>query len=142
MKIVDLNILLYVVNQDASQHKPVFNWWQNTINSDETVGLPWVVLAGFLRISTNPRVFPKPLDPVTAIEKVNSWIDIDITRVVQEKDSHWRILRTLLNNAGTAGNLTTDAHIAAIAIAHGAVLASCDSDFSRFEGLRWENPLI
>ncbi len=141
MKIVDLNILLYVINQDTTQHEPVFDWWQETINGDETVGLPWVVLAGFVRIATNPRIFPKPLDSEIAIEKVHSWLSLDITRVVQEKDSHWRIFRALLKAAGTAGNLTTDAHLAAIAIAHGAVLASCDSDFSRFEGLRWENPL-
>ena len=79
--------------------------------------------------------------PATAIEKVNVWLSLANVHLVREKDEHWEILRTLLADAGTAGNLTTDAHLAAFAISHGAVLVSCDSDFVRFRGLRWENPI-
>lgn len=141
MKVVDLNVLLYVVNENAPHHQVLLNWWENAVNGDESVGLPWVVLLGFLRIATNPKIFPNPLEPTTATSKIDTWLSLANTYLVREKDGHWEILRTLLADAGTAGNLTTDAHLATLAISHGAVLVSCDSDFARFQGLRWENPL-
>jgi toxin-antitoxin system PIN domain toxin len=141
MKIVDLNVLLYAINEDAPHHERVRRWWEEAVNGDEPLGLPWVVLLGFLRIATNPTIFPKPLDADTAVAKVDGWLALDTTRVVHEKEEHWDILRSLLAEAGTAGNLTTDAHLATLAISHGAVLISCDNDFSRFKGLRWSNPL-
>ena len=140
MKLVDLNILLYAVNQHASWHEPVRSWWQTTLANDEAVGLPWVVLLGFLRVSTNARVFTNPLSSSEAIEQVEGWLTHPGVRIVREREEHWRILKQLLNESGTAGNLTTDAHLAALAISHGAVLASCDADFGRFRHLRWENP--
>jgi len=141
VKLVDLNVLLYVVNEDSHRHRAALDWWNAAINGDETIGLPWVVLLGFLRISTNPRVFPRPLEVDDAIAKINTWLSLENVRVLRESDSHWEILRSLISKAGTAGNLTTDAHLAALAIGHAAVLISCDSDFGRFKGLRWENPL-
>lgn len=140
MKLVDLNVLLYAVNEDAEHHQVVLDWWQATLNGDESVGLPWIVLLGFLRIAANPKIFPKPLATTAAIDKIDTWLSVPTVCVVTEKPEHWRILRALLSEAGVAGNLTTDAHLAAMAISHGAVLASCDRDFARFEGLRWENP--
>lgn len=141
MKIVDLNILLYVVNENAPHHRPLIHWWENAIDGDESIGLPWIVLLGFLRIATNPKIFPHPLAPARAIDKINSWLSLTNTYLVREKDEHWEILRIMLADSGTAGNLTTDAHLATLAISHGAVLVSCDSDFARFRGLRWENPI-
>jgi toxin-antitoxin system PIN domain toxin len=141
VKVVDLNVLLYVVNENAPHHQALLNWWENAVNGDESVGLPWVVLLGFLRIATNPKIFPNPLEPTAATSKIDTWLSLANTYLVREKDEHWEILRTLLAEAGTAGNLTTDAHLATLAISHGAVLVSCDSDFARFQGLRWENPL-
>jgi toxin-antitoxin system PIN domain toxin len=114
---------------------------EEAINGDESLGLPWIVLLGFLRISTNPKIFPQPLDPDTAISKIDTWLSLDNTRLVHEKEEHWDILRSLLADTGTAGNLTTDAHLATLAISHGAVLVSCDNDFARFKSLRWENPI-
>ena len=141
MKIVDLNILLYAVNSDAEQHERVRRWWEAAVNDEDTVGMPWIVLLGFLRLATNARVFPRPLAPAAAAAKLDSWIAQDNVRIVREKDDHWEQLKTLLHHAGTAGNLTTDAHLAALAMTHDAVLVSCDNDFARFKGLRWENPL-
>ena len=140
MKLIDLNVLLYAANEDARHHAPVLAWWEQAINGDEPVGLPWIALLGFLRIATHPNIFPRPLDSRTAVGKIDIWLSHDNTRLVHEKDEHWDILRSLLAEAGTAGNLTTDAHLAALAISHGAVLVSCDTDFARFKGLRWENP--
>ena len=141
MKLIDLNILLYAVNEDARHHRPVLAWWEQAINGDESLGLPWIVLLGFLRIATSPVIFPRPLDSDAAIGKVDAWLSLDSTRLVREKDEHWDVLRLLLAEAGTAANLATDAHLAALAISHGAVLVSCDNDFARFKGLRWENPV-
>lgn len=140
MKIVDVNVLLYAVNRDAALHERCLAWWERTLRGPEPVGLPWIVLLGFLRIATNPKVFPRPLDPDTAMKKIDLWLSLEHTRLVHEKEDHWEVLRPLVAEAGTAGNLTTDAHLAAFALSHGAVLASCDTDFGRFGGLRWENP--
>jgi uncharacterized protein len=141
MRIVDLNVLLYAVNSDATQHGRVRAWWEHAVNDEEIIGLAWVVLLGFLRLSTSPRVFPRPLAPDVAAARVDAWLGRDNVRVVREKDEHWETLKPLLGSTGTAGNLTTDAHLAALAISHDAVLVSTDTDFARFNGLRWENPL-
>jgi toxin-antitoxin system PIN domain toxin len=141
VRIVDLNILLYAVNSDAARHAAARAWWEEALNDDEPVGLAWVVLLGFLRIVTNGRVFPRPLSPEAAMTKVESWLSLENVRIVHEKDDHWDTLKSLLHGAGTAGNLTTDAHLAALAISHDAVLVSCDADFARFKGLRRQNPL-
>ena len=141
MKIVDLNILLYAVNSAAAQHERARRWWESAVSDEDSIGLAWVVLLGFLRLSTNPRVFPHPLAPHVAAAKLDAWLARDNVRVVREKDEHWETLKPLLGGSGTAGNLTTDAHLAALALSHDAVLVSSDMDFARFKGLRWENPL-
>jgi uncharacterized protein len=142
MKIVDLNILLYAVNSDAAQHERSREWWERAVNDEEVIGLAWVVLLGFLRLSTNPRVFPRPLSADAAAARLDTWLARDNIRVVSEKADHWTILKRLLRGSGTAGNLTSDAHLAALALSHDAVLVSSDADFSRFTSLRLENPLL
>jgi uncharacterized protein len=141
MKLIDLNILLYAVNRDAAQHLRMRTWWESALNGDELIGLPWIVILGFLRLSTNPRVFPAPLSVEQALVKVDEWLTHPRVRMVSETTEQWKILRSLLEQSGTAGNLSTDAHLASLAIAHGATLLSCDRDFSRFAKLRWEHPL-
>lgn len=142
MKIVDLDVLIYAVNRDTPHHPRVHGWWEAAIAGDEILGLPWLVLLGFLRITTNRRSFPQPLAPDAAIAKVDTWLSLENVRVVGERESHWARLKTLIGETGTAGDLTTDMHLAALALSHDAVLVSCDNDFSRFRGLRWENPLV
>jgi toxin-antitoxin system PIN domain toxin len=141
VRIVDLNVLLYAVNSDAAQHGLVHAWWERAMNDEDSLGLPWVVLLGFLRLATDARVFPRPLAPEAAAQRIERWLARENVRIVREKDDHWSTLKSLLRNSGTAGNLTTDAHLAALALTHDAVLVSCDADFGRFKGLRWENPL-
>jgi len=141
VKIVDLNVLLYAVNSDAAQHERAREWWEKAVNDEETVGLAWVVLLGFLRVSSNPRVLPRPLAPEAACAKVDTWLSLENIRVVRETDNHWQTQKPLLRESGSAGNLTTDAHLAALALTHDAAIVSCDTDFARFKGLRWENPL-
>jgi toxin-antitoxin system PIN domain toxin len=141
VKIVDLNVLLYAVNSDAEPHERVRVWWEAAVNGEETIGLPWIVLLGFLRLTTNPRVFPRPFATGAALARVDAWLSQENISIVSEKEDHWISLQSLLEHSGTAGNLTTDAHLAALAMTHDAVLVSCDADFTRFKGLRLENPL-
>lgn len=140
MKLVDLNVLLYAVNRDTPHHESVLAWWEKNLQGDEPLGLAWVVLLGFLRLATNGHVFAEPLSCEAALAHVDRWLDHPGARLVQETDEHWRVLRSLLDEAGTAGNLTTDAHLAALAVTHGATLATCDADFARFRSLQCENP--
>lgn len=141
MKIIDVNILLYVLNQAAREHPAVLGWWQDQIKNSEPLGFAWTVILGFVRISTNPRAFPQPLAPAEALGFMQEWLALPGARIVQETADHWRTVSELLETAGTAGNLTNDAHLAALAITHRATVASCDADFLRFRQVRWENPL-
>jgi toxin-antitoxin system PIN domain toxin len=102
--------------------------------------LPWVVILGFLRLATRQGVFDRPLTVAEAIAQVNLWLDCDQVQVIYESENHWPRMQELLVQVGTGGNLTTDIHLAIIAIDHQAVLVSCDTDFARFTTLRWENP--
>lgn len=141
MKIIDVNILIYAVDRDSQYHSKVLPWWESALNGDEPIGLAWITLLGFVRMSTNPKVFAKPLATMDALRFVEKWLDHPTTVVVGEAEDHWSRVGDLLKQVGTAGDLTTDAHLAAIAISYDATTASCDADFAKFPGLRWENPL-
>lgn len=141
MKLVDVNVLLYAVNRDTMHHEAVRRWWEAALAGEEPVGLAWTVLVGFLRLATSASVFPEPLKLEQAAARVDAWLRHPNTRVISETAEHWQILKDLLAQSGTAGNLTTDAHLAALAVSHGATLCSCDLDFGRFRLLRWENPV-
>ena len=141
MIVVDLNILLYAINPTFEHHAKIKKWWETSMNGNEPIGLAWIVLLGFMRISTNPRIFPNPLSTETAIRKIDIWLNHHNTQLMHESENHWSILRELLNDTGAAGNLVTDAYLAALSISNGAKLVSCDNDFARFPKLRWQNPL-
>ena len=141
MIVLDANILIYAVNADAPSHAKAKAWLESVLSKRETVGFPWNVLPAFLRLSTRPAVFRDPLPLDTAFDVITAWLDQPSAIVVHPGPRHLPILRDLLLAAGSGGNLTSDAHLAAIAIEHGAELCSTDSDFARFEGLKWRNPL-
>lgn len=141
MKLLDVNILLYAVDENAPQHSKIHVWLEQTLNGAETLGLDWVVVLGFLRISTNPRVFPRPLTVDQALTQIDTLLAHPHVCIMNPTDDHWLVFKQLLVESGTAGNLTSDAHLAAVAISHNATLVSCDADFGRFRNLRWENPL-
>ena len=141
MKIIDANLLLYAVNEDSPRHDRARRWLEEALSGPETVGFAWTVLLAFLRLSTRTVVFPSPLTLGKAFDLVASWLDQPCATIVHPTERHADLLRDLLVPLGTAGNLTSDAHLAALAIGHGAELCSCDSDFGRFPGLRWTDPL-
>jgi toxin-antitoxin system PIN domain toxin len=98
------------------------------------------VLLGFVRLSTHPGIFPSPLDPDQAFDVVESWLDRPASIVVEPTVRHLSVLRGLLTPLGTAANLVNDAHLAALAVEHGAEIVSFDADFLRFQGVRWRRP--
>ena len=132
MILVDANLLIYAVNQDAALHQPAKSWLESALASDEPVGFSWNVILAFLRLTTRPGLFLHPLVPETAFDIVAAWLDVASVTEVHPGSRHLRILRSLLQPIGTAGNLTSDAHLAALAIEHGAELCSADTDFARF----------
>jgi toxin-antitoxin system PIN domain toxin len=141
MIVPDLNLLIYAVNEDSQHHGDARQWWESVVNGTVDVGLPWVVLLGFLRLTTSPRVFASPLAPAAAWELIDAWLDQPGCHPIGVGPRHYQILKTLTVEHGTAGNLTTDAHLAAICIDHNAVLYTADNDFARFTALKWRNPL-
>ena len=141
MIIPDLNLLIYAINETSGVHDKAKAWWEACLNASEAVGLPWIVLLGFLRLSTSPRVFSRPLLPEQAWEIIDSWMKTRVARIVNPGSNHRQILKTLILDNGTGGNLTTDAHLAAVCLEHNAVLHTADNDFSRFASLTWKNPL-
>jgi len=141
VKLPDVNLFLYAADATSPRHRPAHAWVQETLSGTETVALAWTVLLAFLRLSTNPAVFAQPLQADEALDLVDGWLERPNVTVVEPTERHSAVLRELLAVLGTAGNLTSDAHLAALAIEHGALLCSCDADFSRFPGLRWVDPL-
>ena len=141
MIVPDVNLLVYAYNRDAREHAGSRAWWENLLGSSQTVGLPWAVSCGFIRLMTHPAVLVTPLQPLRAIAHVKSWLDRPNVEVLDPGPRHLEVLEELLGNLGVAGNLTTDAHLAALAIEHQCELHSNDADFARFSGLRWRNPL-
>jgi toxin-antitoxin system PIN domain toxin len=141
VRIPDANVLLYAVDATSPRHRPARRWLEEQLSGTETVGFAWIVLLAFLRLSTSPRIFREPLGPEEALDLIDEWLAQPCAAVVHPGARHSAVLRELLRPLGTAGNLTTDAHLAALAIEHGAELCSSDADFSRFPGLRWSGPL-
>jgi toxin-antitoxin system PIN domain toxin len=141
MKIVDINLLIYAINKDTPHHSKAKKWLEDCLSSDEPFGFAWIVILGFLRIVTNGKIMPTPLPPDIAVEIVDDWLRQPPVRTVVPSRQHWSIYKELIAPLGTAANLTSDAHLAALAIENGARLYSTDNDFSRFHSLRWTNPL-
>ncbi len=141
MILVDANILLYAQDASSASHERARRWWDDQLSSADPVCLCWEVLLAFIRISTNRRVFIRPLSMRESVHRVTSWLEQPNVVVVRPSERHWQVLQQLLQVGQAVGNLAMDAHLAAIAIEHGCTLCSSDSDFSRFKGLKWINPL-
>lgn len=132
MKIVDVNILIYAVNSADRKHDAAVRWLTTALRGNDTVGFAWTALLGFLRISTNPTIFERPLETDQAFELITTWTSSPKAVIVEPTSRHLMIMKGLLDHAGTAGNLTADAHLAALAIEYGGAIASFDRDFERF----------
>ena len=134
MIIPDVNVLIYAYNSGSIHHKAAREWWEETLTLPRPVGLPWVSILGFVRIITR-GIVAKPLYPSDAIGVVRRWLDVPGVQILTPGEFHAEIFFRLIEQVGTAGDLTTDAHLAALAIEYRGELASTDTDFARFPGL-------
>jgi uncharacterized protein len=132
VKVVDANVLLYAVNQEDPHHPVAHQWLRDALRGNESIGFPWICLLAFLRLATKPGVFETPLPVRHTFDLIQSWLGRPVSVLIEPTMRHVEILRKLLEQSGTAGNLTTDAHIAALAIEHGAEVVTFDRDFARF----------
>lgn len=141
MIIPDANLLLYAYDSDSVFHSAAARWWTRLLSSAEPVGLCPVVVFAFLRLSTHAKVFERPLTVGEASQRVAAWLARPNVRLLVAGPTQVESVCRLLTEAGTAGNLVTDAQIAALAVEYGATVHSADTDFARLTGVKWENPL-
>jgi len=141
MIVPDANLILYAHNVADPDHHAAREWWERLLRSPEPVGIPIVVVLAFLRLSTSPRVLRSPLSAAESARRIDAWFTAPAVSLLNPGRDHIRVFLDLVQRTGVAGNLTTDAQIAALAIEHHAVVHSSDHDFGRFPGLRWLNPL-
>jgi hypothetical protein len=137
----DVNLIVYAHNEDAPQHAAACAWWDGLLNGDDPVVVPWAVAIGFVRLMTHRVVLTTPMSPSAAVAHVRAWLAQPNVESIEPGPRHLEVLDRLLAATGVAGQLTTDAHLAALAIEHQCELHSNDTDFARFPGLRWHNPL-
>jgi len=141
MILIEAILLIYAVNRDAIHHEASREWLQETLSGTIQVGLPWICMLGFLRVTTHPRIFPVSLQPNQALAYFESWLAQPFVDAVALGEGDWTVLHNLLRTTGSAGILATDAHVAALAIEHGATVCSTDHDFKRFPGVHHVSPL-
>jgi len=139
--IPDINLLVFSYNEEAPRHGTAREWWEGLMTGREPVGIPWVVVLGFIRLVTHPAVLEAPLPPKTALARVGQWFAREHVQSLDPGPRHLVVLEGLFEATGVGGNLTTDTHLAALAIEYQCELHSSDADFARFPGLRWRNPL-
>jgi toxin-antitoxin system PIN domain toxin len=141
VKLPDVNLLLYAIDEDSPRFEQAAPWVAGLFGGTETVALAWAVALAFVRLTTKSQVMAQPFSVDDALDVVDGWLARPNVVVVHPTDRHAAVLRELLAPFGTGGNLSTDAHLAALSIEHGAELCSSDADFSRFPGVRWHDPL-
>ena len=140
MKLVDANVLLYAVNEDADQHEPARRWLDDALSGQDTVGFAWIALLAFVRLATKEGLFPSPLSLDGAMDRVEAWLAAPPAVLLEPTQDHPRLVRDLLRPTGVGGNLVNDAHLAALAIEHRCTIVSFDLDFDRFDGVRRVTP--
>jgi uncharacterized protein len=137
----DINLLVFAYNEAAPRHAVARVWWERLMSGREHVGIPWAVVFGFVRVVTHPVVLEHPLPPMAAMERVRQWFTREHVVSLDPGPRHLQIVETLFEATGVAATLTTDTHLAALAIEHQCEIHSNDADFGRFPGLRWRNPI-
>lgn len=139
--IVDANLLLYAVDEDSAHNAAAATWLEQTLDGDSRIGLPWQTIGAFLRIVTHPRVTENPLSTAAAWNYIEDWLAVPVVWIPPATEKTARVYARLCAQVEITGNLVPDAQLAALALEHGVEIASADTDFVRFPGLRWTNPL-
>jgi hypothetical protein len=140
VKLADSNVLIYAVHEEARHHRAALAWLDGTLSAGEAVIMPWLSLASFMRVSTHPDIYPRPLPIEDALENVDAWLAVPSVITGDPDRHHSRRMRELLSYSGIGGNLVNDAHFAALALQYGATVVTYDHDFALFPSVRWERP--
>lgn len=140
MKLPDANVLLYALDETSARHAAAKAWLDGTLSGSEEVGFAWVVLLAVLRLTTKPSVFAHPLRPAEAFDIVDGWLAQPCSLILHPTVRHAALMRGFLTDVGTAGNLTTDTHLAALSVEYGATVCTYDADFARFPGVSATSP--
>ena len=140
MLIVDANVLVHAINSDATEHEGARSWLLEALDGSEAVAFTWVVNLAFLRLTTHPSIFRRPLSAAAAGDVLRSWLDRPPAVVLDPTRRHVTLLLGLLTQTGSGGNLVNDAHLAALALEHDATVVTYDRDFGRYAGVRWRRP--
>ncbi|GAC1538239.1 MAG: type II toxin-antitoxin system VapC family toxin [Acidimicrobiales bacterium] len=141
MKLPDANVLIYAVNADAPHHEAARGWLDAALSGSDTVAFSWIALLAFVRLTTKIGLFPNELSVPEAMDRVEAWLGAPPAVIVEPTREHLRIVRQLLTEAGSGGNMVNDAHLAALAIEHRCTVVSFDDDFGRFGTVAWERPI-
>jgi toxin-antitoxin system PIN domain toxin len=139
--LLDANLLIYAVHKRAAQHEAVAAWLTEQLNGPRRVGLPWQSLSAFLRISTHPRAFARPLTPAVAWQRITDWLAAPAAWIPTPGPNYAQLLGELVTRYEVRGNLVPDAQLAALALEHGLMVCSADTDFARFAEIRWQSPV-
>ncbi len=140
--LLDANLLVYAVHAQSTQHHAAQTWLTAQLNGPRRVGLPWQSLGAFLRISTHPRAFSRPLEPAVAWDRIADWLAAPAAWIPTPGPAHAQLLGEIVARHQVRGNLVPDAQLAALALEHGLSVCSTDTDFARFTEVRWTNPLL
>lgn len=141
MIVPDINLLIYAYDSTAPSHRKARGWWESALSGHEPVGIPWIAVLGFVRLMTHPTLNENPMTVAQARSRVEEWLRCDHVRLLSPESTTLARFFDLLEAAGTAGNLCTDALIAATAEEHSGQVYSNDAGFGRFPGIAWQNPL-
>ena len=141
MILPDVNLLVFALDRHSPHHASSAAWWNTCLAASTPVCIPWLVILGVVRILGNPKIYQRPTPPESVLDQIEKWLALPHIHLVDPAPAHLATLRKLLKLTGVAGSLSSDAHLAAIAIDKGITVYSNDTDFSRFPGLSWTNPL-
>jgi uncharacterized protein len=142
MILPDISILIHAHNLESPCHESAKSWWNRALAGPVGVGIAWVTILGFIRIATHRQILHNPMTPHDACSRIAEWLSLSHVHIATPADGHFARLQGNLESLGTAGNLTTDAHLATLAMERGYLLCSTDVDFARFANLKWTNPLL
>ena len=140
MILVDANVLLYAYDSESPQHEPARSWLESTLSSGEPVRLALITLLAFVRLASDHRVYSHPLSPAQACALVEEWLELPNVRMLRPGPRGWRLLSRMCEEGQARGAMVMDAHLASLAIEHGASIATTDRDFTRFPGIELVNP--
>lgn len=139
--LLDANLLLYAVDEDAAMHEAATAWLESVMAGPVRIALPWQTIGAFMRIATNPRAYQDPLSSTDAWAVVNDWLEVPVVWIPPAGPQTAVIFGQLLGASPISANQVPDAQLAALAIEHGLAVYSRDADFARWPACRWTDPL-